>query len=92
MIKESDLIGQIATLSINVVRLMLIRQYDQTGRIDVRVFQGAISASRPRGGFRWSATPECAWHENFWSSTLYGYNKSLIFTLYSNDISVFPTR
>jgi hypothetical protein len=54
--RESDLVGELAGLPIEVVQLMLEEQERQTGRVDVRVFQENKIAPKWRGGFNWNAS------------------------------------
>ena len=60
MITTNDLRGSIKEFPLAVVRLMLIRQYDAQGKIDVSVFQDKRHANSDEEGFDWSDTPKIA--------------------------------
>lgn len=66
-VKESDLKGQIKDFPIEIVQKMVERQYEQTGKCDVKVFQSEKYASSYEDGFRWSQTPE---GHDFWRAVI----------------------
>lgn len=66
-LSEKDLIGDLKNFPIEVVEVMLDRQMDQRGKIDVTVFQKLKTINVLRGGFHWNATIE---GRNFWLSVI----------------------
>lgn len=69
-VTEKDLTGELEGFPIEVVEGMLQRQYEQTGRRDVSVFQEDRAAGGEyRGGFTWIRTPEGG---DFWDKVIDG--------------------
>ena len=63
-VKESSIKGEIKDFPIEVVQKMAERQYEQTGRHDIKVFQADRFANVRSGGFSWDKTIEgdLFWH------------------------------
>ena len=59
--------GQIIDFPSEVVELMLQRQFEQTRKRDVSVFENNVEAGESSGGFDWDATPE---KYNFWGDVI----------------------
>ena len=59
--------GQIEGFPPEVVELMLQRQFEQTRKRDVSVFEDNVEAGELSGGFDWSDTPE---KYNFWRDVI----------------------
>lgn len=78
-VKPSDLKGEIKDFPLEVVQKMVERQYEQTGKCDVKVFQNQKYASSYEDGFRWSQTPE---GHNFWRGVISQCLFDLFFTKY----------
>ena len=66
-VTEEDLIDEIKGFPIEVVKMMLKRQYEQIGLCDVKAFQFSKSASAGGGGFDWDDSPE-GWE--FWNDVI----------------------
>jgi hypothetical protein len=59
--------GQIKDFPPEIVEMMLQRQFEQTGKRDVSVFEDYGSAACHENGFSWSETPE---HDKFWHDVI----------------------
>lgn len=57
-VKDEDLTGDLVGLPKEIVQLMVKRQFEQTGKCDILVFQGDYCASFEVGGFTWKQTEE----------------------------------
>lgn len=66
-VKESSLKGDIKNFPIEVVQKMVERQYEQTGKHDIKVFQECRYANAKKGGFSWDKTIE---GEPFWHNVI----------------------
>lgn len=66
-VTNEDLIGEIEGFPVEVVMMMLKRQYEQIGQHDVRVFQFQKSASASGYGFDWDESEE-GWE--FWNDVV----------------------
>lgn len=57
--------GQLEGFPVEVVELMLQRQFEQTGKRDVSVFEKYKKADKHQHGFDWTITPEkvCFWDD-----------------------------
>lgn len=66
-VKPSDLKGQIKDFPIEVVQKMVERQYEQTGKCNVKIFQLYKRTDNVDGGFLWSKTVE---GKGFWGSII----------------------
>lgn len=78
-VKPSDLKGQIKDFPIEVVQKMVERQYEQTGRCDVEVFQVNKYTGGINGGMLWSETVE---GDEFWRSIISHSNFDVFFEKY----------
>lgn len=58
MVKEEDITGDLTGIPIEIVQLMVKRQFEQTGRCDISLFQGNLRANLQVGGFTWIQTKE----------------------------------
>ena len=58
VVKEEDLTGDLVDIPKEIVQLMLKRQFEQTGKSDISVFQEDSSAGVEAGGFTWARTEE----------------------------------
>lgn len=74
-VKPRDLKGEIKDFPIEVVQKMVERQYEQTGKCDVKVFQNNKYTGEKNGGFTWGKTIE---RDNFWDNVI-GYNDFGVF-------------
>lgn len=88
LVSKHDLTGDLEELNVPTLRLILMRQYDVQGHMDLTHFQEDHYAGDLEGGFDWSDTIED--HE-FWSNVLSNGDVSLTARRYRNDIAVFPT-
>jgi hypothetical protein len=80
--KRTSYKGAIADFPREVVEMMLTRQFEQTWKRDVSVFEAAFSAGPLEGGFSWAGTPE---GENFWTSVIYEKNFDTFFKKYPKN-------
>lgn len=78
-VKPEDLVGDIKDFPMEVVQKMVERQFGQTGKCDVRVFQEDKSAPAEIGGFTWDNSME-GWA--FWARIINGLNFDLFFEKY----------
>lgn len=78
-ITEKDLIGQLDGFPVEVVEKMLERQFEQTGKKDVSVFQRWLSAPKPFNGFDWNETKE---EIIFWTDVINRKKFNLFFEKY----------
>lgn len=67
VVKEKDLTGDLMGLPREIVQLMVRRQFEQTGKCDISVFQENCYANIKTGGFTWEWTEEGA---VAWSSVI----------------------
>lgn len=74
-ITEKDLIGKLEGFPIEVVEKMLERQFEQTGKKDVSIFQRWLSAAKASNGFDWDETKE---ESIFWTNII-NYKKFNLF-------------
>lgn len=58
VVKEEDLTGDLVDIPKEIVQLMLKRQFEQTGKSDISVFQEDCSVGVEAGGFTWVRTEE----------------------------------
>ena len=58
VVKEEDLTGYLVGLPKEIAQLMLKRQFEQTGKSDISVFQEDCSVGVEAGGFTWERTEE----------------------------------
>lgn len=82
-VKETDLIGDIEGFPIEVVQMMVQRQFEQNGICDVLELQKCSL-----GGFTWSKTEEGV---SFWSGILESKNFDLFFSRYPKEQPQRPT-
>lgn len=63
-VKESDLTGEIKDFPLELVQLMVQRQFEQTGKCDVKVFSKKLESGKHSRGFDWDESPEGydEWH------------------------------
>lgn len=88
LVSKLDLTGDLEVLNVPTLRLILMRQYDVQGYMDLTHFQEDHYAGDLEGGFNWASTAE---GDDFWSDVLSNGDVSLTARLYRNDIAVFPT-
>ena len=74
--------GRIEGFPMEVIAKMLERQYEQTGKVDVKVFEKFLSSSKEDGGFSWGCTPE---GYDFWKEVLTLEDFSAFFRLYPRE-------
>lgn len=58
VVKEEDLTGDLVCFPKEIVQLMVKRQFEQTGKCDISVFQEDCSVGVKSGGFTWYRTEE----------------------------------
>lgn len=87
-VKPSDLKGEIKDFPFEVVQKMVERQYEQTGKCDVKVFQKDKYATDDRWGFLWSKTVE---GQDFWGSIIDDNCFDLFFTRYPKNYYIKKT-
>ena len=58
VVKEEDLTGDLVVFPKEIVQLMVKRQFEQTGKCDISVFQEDCSVGVKSGGFAWYRTDE----------------------------------
>ena len=68
-VTKKDLIGDLVGFPIEIVEIMLERQYEQIHKVDIVAFQNdrTQSAMNEEGGFRWSGTIE---GQEFWNNVI----------------------
>lgn len=76
---DEDLIGDIEGFFPEVVELMLQRQKDQTGIVNIHIFQDYVMAGKFDGGFTWEDTCE---KEDFWYDVINNMNFECFFDAY----------
>lgn len=82
---ERDLTGALRGFPIEVVKLMLIRQFEQTGSYSIPVFRRNINRGRDMGGFDWTDTPEGG---NFWAAVVGAKDFATFYNIYPDgDLS-----
>ena len=74
--------GRIEGFPMEVIAKMLERQYEQTGKVDVKVFEKFLPSSKEDGGFSWKYTPEGF---DFWKEVLTFEDFSAFFRLYPRE-------
>lgn len=57
-VKDEDLIASLKDIPREIVQLMVRRQFEQTGKCDISVFQEDCSVGVKSGGFAWHRTEE----------------------------------
>lgn len=67
MVKEEDITCDLTGLPKEIVQLMLKRQFEQTGKCDISVFQEDRSVGVEAGGFTWERTEE---GQDAWESVM----------------------
>lgn len=75
--------GNIESFPFKVIAKMLERQYEQSGKIDISVFERNSTSTAPLG-FDWTKTGEGM---EFWYSVIYGRDFSKFFEKYPKDAS-----
>lgn len=78
-VDTSDLIGDLENFPIEIVEKMLQKQYEQSGKIDISVFQKYKRSDIQRGGFHWADTIE---GHGFWYSIIAKQKFDMFFTYY----------
>ena len=76
---DDDLIGELEGFCPEVVELMLQRQKEQMGIVNIGVFQDYVVSGRSDGGFYWDITSE---GEDFWDDVIRNMNFELFFDVY----------
>jgi len=76
--------GQIADFPPEIVEMMLQRQFEQTGKRDVSVFEGYKSAACHEGGFTWCTTHEGG---NFWYDVITEKKFDVFFEKYPKEFN-----
>ena len=75
--------GSLAGYPTEIVDKMLERQFEQTGRKDVSVFEEGVSKMKVNGGFDWSRTPE---NHDFWFDVLMSKKFDVFYKRYPKNI------
>ena len=88
LVSKHDLTGDLEELNVPTLHLILMRQYDVQGYMDITPFQEDHYAGDLEGGFTWADTVE---GDHFWGEVLSCNDVSLTARRYRNDIAVFPT-
>lgn len=88
LVSKHDLTGDLEELNVPTLRLILMRQYDVQGYMDITPFQVDHYVGDEERGFTWGNTIE---GDVFWSEVLTCSDVSLTARRYRNDIAVFPT-
>ena len=76
--------GEIKDFPVEIVTLMLQRQFEQTGKRDVSVFEENTLASQGDSGFDWDVTPEEA---PFWCDVIVQRNFDLFYGKYPKEFN-----
>lgn len=79
IVKPEDLIGQINGFPIEVVQMMVERQYEQCSICNIEVFQRNVTASSIGNGFTWGRTRE---GQMFWDNVISNRNFNEFFDMY----------
>lgn len=87
-VTTKDLIGDLKNFPIEVVEKMLQRQYEQTNKMDITVFQKDKSTDKNHKGFHWSDTVEGL---SFWDDVIRYENFDVFFERYplSKNVYIF---
>lgn len=83
-VTPDDLIGEIQNFPIEVVQMMVERQYEQAGECDVTNFQFNCSVSAHDGGFNWDDSIE---GHGFWNDVIMNRDWELFFSKYPSEWS-----
>ena len=86
---KKDLIGSIEDFPPEVVELMLVRQYEQTGKVDIGVFQENKINSKSSFGFTWEETKE---RHGFWNNVIYDKNFDVFFEKYPKVLKQYKNK
>lgn len=81
-VEESDCKMDLFGFPIDVVKEMLVRQYDQTKKVDIRIFQQDNSADAEQGGFMWVDTDE---RVDFWYEVIENKDFDLFYTIFPKN-------
>jgi hypothetical protein len=76
--------GQIADFPPEIVEMMLQRQFEQTGKRDVSVFEDCESACRSNDGFNWDESPE---DHDFWEMVITEKKFDVFFKKYPKEFN-----
>jgi hypothetical protein len=76
--------GDIADFPPEIVEMMLQRQFEQTGKRDVSVFEDYRSADWQENGFSWSKTPE---NSTFWCYVISDKKFDVFFEKYPKEFN-----
>ena len=76
--------GQIADFPSEIVEMMLQRQFEQTGKRDVSVFEGYKSAHKSQNGFNWNETSE---NSMFWYNVIDQKKFNIFFEKYPKEFN-----
>jgi hypothetical protein len=79
IVKEEDLIGDIANFPLEVVQKMILCQIQQGNPADVSVFQNSANANKMEKGFDW------LYDEDFWYNVIKERDFELFFKKYPNS-------
>ena len=82
-VSEKDIIGDIAGFPKEVLELMLERQYEQTGKINIEVFKDNRISGKPGLGFMWSESKEGYY---FWECVIRNKNFDVFFEKYPKKL------
>lgn len=77
--------GEIADFPPEVVELMLQRQFEQTGKRNVYVFEYCKDSAVEKGGFEWRKSPEDFY---FWNNVINHKNFNLFFEKYPKQQTI----
>ncbi len=78
----AEIKGDIEGFPPEVVEKMLERQFEQTGKKDIKVFQKYKSCSETVGGFYWSSSIE---KHDFWSKIILAREFDVFFEKYPKE-------
>ena len=83
-VTPEDLKDSLYGIPIEIVQKMVERQFEQTGKCDISVFQNHYSQCQEHGGFTWELSPE---GDEFWRQILVGKKYEIFFYKYPETIS-----
>jgi hypothetical protein len=74
--------GDIADFPPEIVEMMLQRQFEQTGKRDVSVFEDYRINCKDNGGFNWNESPE---DNDFWKTVIHNKKFDIFFEKYPKE-------
>ena len=88
-VSEKDLIGDIEGFPKEVLELMLERQYEQTGKVDIGVFQKHRTYGKANMGFTWFRTKE---ERLFWERVIDDKDFDVFFEKYPKVLKQYKNK